>query len=174
MIANKVVHVSPIMLEVDVQVVISDNTPSASDINVWAQAAYRASSENPVAGEATIRLVSEHEIQLLNHDYRQQDKPTNVLAFPFEMPSDLAFDLEHVDEIDMPLTLLGDVVICHSVVVAEAEQQNKKLEDHYAHIVTHGILHLCGYDHLNEQDATVMEALEINILAEHGIANPYH
>jgi len=74
----------------------------------------------------------------------------------------------------MPLTLLGDVVICHSVVVAEAEQQNKKLEDHYAHIVTHGILHLCGYDHLNEQDATVMEALEINILAEHGIANPYH
>jgi len=171
-----------VLLEVDIQIALNDNAssdceepPSAYDISHWALTAYSASSEKPVAGEATIRLVTEQEIQSLNNDYRQQDKPTNVLAFPFDMPdlSGLSNSIES-SPTEMPYTLLGDVVICHSVVAAEAKQQNKTLNDHYAHIVTHGILHLCGYDHIDEQDATTMEALEISILAQHGIANPYH
>lgn len=163
------------LLEVDVQIALNDTTehdepPSTQDISHWAYSAYSVSAENPTPSETTIRLVSEQEIKSLNNDYRQQDKPTNVLAFPFEM-SDMP---ELVSSAEMPLNLLGDVVICHSVVAAEAKQQNKTLNDHYAHIVTHGILHLCGYDHIDEQDATTMEALEITILANHGIANPYH
>ncbi len=111
--------------------------------------------------ELTIRLVNIDESQQLNKQYRQKDKPTNVLSFPFEVP----------DGID--LNLLGDLVICAHVVEQEANAQNKALFDHWAHMVIHGCLHLLGYDHINDTDANEMESLEIEILAKQSIRNPY-
>ena len=74
---------------------------------------------------------------------------------------------------DFAPALLGDIVICHAVIRKESIEQNKSLEDHYAHMVTHGVLHLCGYDHIDESSAEQMEALEVEILAHSNIENPY-
>ena len=112
--------------------------------------------------ELTIRLVNSDESQQLNNQYRKKDKPTNVLSFPFEVPEGIE------------LNLLGDLVICASVVEQEAKAQDKALFDHWAHMVTHGCLHLLGYDHINDTDANEMEALEIEILKKLSISNPYN
>jgi probable rRNA maturation factor len=111
--------------------------------------------------ELTIRLVDTKESQQLNSQYRHKEKPTNVLSFPFEVPDGIE------------LNLLGDLVVCVQVVEQEAKEQNKKLFDHWAHMIVHGCLHLLGYDHINDIDAEKMEALEIKILAELFISNPY-
>ncbi|HAV46159.1 rRNA maturation RNase YbeY [Halomonas aquamarina] len=112
--------------------------------------------------ELTIRFVDEEESQALNRDYREKDKPTNVLSFPFENPPGIT------------LPLLGDLIICHAVVAREAEEQQKPLAHHYAHIVVHGTLHLMGYDHIEEQEAEEMEQLERELLATLNIPDPYH
>lgn len=112
--------------------------------------------------ELTVRLVNSDESQQLNNQYRMKDKPTNVLSFPFEVPEGIE------------LNLLGDLVICASVVEQEAKVQNKGLFDHWAHMVIHGCLHLLGYDHINDTDAEEMEALEVKILAKLSISNPYN
>lgn len=111
--------------------------------------------------EVTIRIVDEAEMQELNAKYRHQDKPTNVLAFPAELPPELG------------LPLLGDVVICAPIVNQEAKQQHKTLEEHWAHIVIHGVLHLLGYDHIDDAEADVMEQLEIKLLQQLGFDSPY-
>ncbi|MGO1626179.1 MAG: rRNA maturation RNase YbeY, partial [Halomonadaceae bacterium] len=98
--------------------------------------------------ELTIRFVTPEESQALNRDYRGRDKSTNVLSFPFEAPPGVA------------LPLLGDLVICHAVVAGEARQQHKSLADHYAHMVVHGTLHLLGLDHIDDDEAEIMEQLE--------------
>lgn len=111
--------------------------------------------------EVTIRLVDEAESHDLNLTYRGKDKPTNVLSFPFEAPP----------EIELPL--LGDLIICRQVVEQEAIEQQKSDEEHWAHMVIHGCLHLLGYDHIEDDEAEEMEALETEILAELGYADPY-
>ncbi|WDE10494.1 rRNA maturation RNase YbeY [Thalassomonas haliotis] len=111
--------------------------------------------------ELTIRVVDSSESRQLNHQYRGKDKATNVLSFPFEVPEGIA------------LNLLGDLVICTDVVRLEASEQNKTLTAHWAHMVTHGCLHLLGYDHINDNEAIEMESLETEILAELGFNNPY-
>ena len=112
--------------------------------------------------EVTIRIVDEQESRHLNFQYRHQNKATNVLSFPFEVPM----------EIDLPL--LGDLVLCAPVVIKEAQEQAKDLEAHWAHMVLHGILHLQGFDHQNNQQALQMESLEIRLLAALGFGNPYN
>jgi len=111
--------------------------------------------------EMTIRIVDVSEIQSLNQTYRHKDNPTNVLSFPSEIP----------DEIN--LALLGDIVICSSVVEKEAIEQQKSLDAHWAHMVIHGTLHLLGYDHLDDSEAEEMESKEIEILGHFGYPNPY-
>jgi probable rRNA maturation factor len=113
--------------------------------------------------EVTIRLTSEAEIQSLNLTYRQKDKPTNVLAFPYELPTIK----------DMPFEVLGDIVICPAVLKTESEFHDKPIEAHWAHIVIHGLLHLLGHDHSNDEDTPKMQALEQRYLAQLGFANPY-
>ena len=103
-------------------------------------------------------------MQELNKAFRDQDKPTNVLSFPAGEIDGLPADS------GLPL---GDIVICAAVVKDEAEDQGKSLLDHWAHMIVHGTLHLLGFDHLEEADAAAMESLEIQILGDHGIANPY-
>ena len=116
--------------------------------------------------ELGIACVDEQESQTLNHQYRQKDKPTNVLSFPSEIPADIVDELAQYP--------LGDLVICIPVVLAEAEQQQKSATAHFTHLVVHGVLHLLGYDHeLSDEDAEEMEGLEIEILAKLGIDNPY-
>ncbi|WP_258085963.1 rRNA maturation RNase YbeY [Xenorhabdus bovienii] len=111
--------------------------------------------------EVTIRLVDEAESHDLNLTYRGKDKPTNVLSFPFEAPP----------EVELPL--LGDLIICRQVVEQEAEEQQKTVEEHWAHMVIHGSLHLLGYDHIEDDEAEEMESLETEILQKMGYADPY-
>lgn len=111
--------------------------------------------------EVTVRLVDADEMQELNHDYRGKETPTNVLSFPCD------WDLPEEPR------LLGDIVICVPVIAREAKEQKKTLEEHWAHMVIHGLLHLLGYDHIEEQQAEEMEALECRILAHLGYKNPY-
>ena len=115
------------------------------------------------SAELTIRLVDLDEITHLNLYYRKQNKPTNVLAFPANLPEGITLDVP----------LLGDVIICPAVLQQESLSLNKPLIAHWALIVVHGVLHLLGYDHIEDDDATVMQALETKLLAELGFDNPY-
>ncbi|GLX79950.1 endoribonuclease YbeY [Thalassotalea insulae] len=136
----------------------NSNLPSETQFNSWLNTALAAYNQS---FEITIRVVGPEESQSLNQQYRGKDKPTNVLSFPFEVPEGLELDL------------LGDLVICADIVEQEAQQQNKPLLNHWAHMVIHGCLHLLGYDHISDEDADEMEALEIKLLANLAIADPY-
>lgn len=111
--------------------------------------------------ELVIRLVDRDEIQSLNHQYRKQNKPTNVLAFPVQ------------SSLQIKSAVLGDVVICPEVVQHEATAQNKSFANHLSHIALHGLLHLLGYTHEKTKDTEIMQALEVKILQKFNIHNPY-
>jgi probable rRNA maturation factor len=115
--------------------------------------------------EIGITLADAAEQQRLNRDYRGQDAPTNVLAFP-------AWDAVTPVPVGAPV-LLGDVVLALETVQLEAAEQGKPLADHVSHLVAHGVLHLFGYDHLTPADAIVMESVERSILAQLGVPDPY-
>ncbi len=159
-----------IKLFLDVQKVVdSDTIPANEIIGHWVKTTLLI--ENPDLAsdtefELTIRIVDKGEIQALNKTYRHKDKPTNVLSFPYE-----GFEFEVPEEVQLPL--LGDLIICHDIVVEEAQQQTKSIEGHWAHMVVHGVLHLKGYDHLEDSDAELMEALEVRILKQLQFSNPY-
>lgn len=151
---------------VDVQVACDDpDIPEEADIRDWIATTIRQSDRSPDDNvEIAVRVVDADEIRTLNRLYRSQDKVTNVLSFP-------------AGEIDgLPAAascLLGDVVVCASVVAAEAGEQGKTLPDHWAHMLVHGTLHLLGFDHENDVEAVEMEALEVEILASRSVTDPY-
>jgi len=146
-------------LELDVQYACaSSDVPDEAALRDWALAAL-GDDRTPV--ELVIRIVDEPESRALNSQFRGKDKPTNVLSFPFEAPP------------GVDCNLLGDLVICAPVVQQEAAEQHKQPDHHWAHMVVHGVLHLRGYDHCDEQQAADMEALEKQILQGCGIADPY-
>ncbi len=130
--------------------------PAPSTLRAWAMAAL----EGATPGEITIRVVAEEESAALNGKFRHKPYPTNVLSFPYEAeaPSE---------------QVLGDLVICAPVVAREATEQNKEAHAHWAHMVVHGVLHLLGHDHIQEEEAERMEAKERQILARLGFADPY-
>ena len=107
----------------------------------------------------TLRIVDAKEGRVLNGAYRKKNYATNVLTFVYGESPDAA--------------LCGDIVLCAPVIAKEARQQRKELQHHYAHLVTHGTLHLQGYDHEADNDARVMEQREVALLARLKIANPY-
>src|SRR5260370_11295426 len=119
----------------------------------------------PAPVELGITLASAVEQQRLNRDYRGQDVPTNVLAFPAWEPGTQIPP-------GAPL-LLGDVVLAYETVVREACEQDKQVANHLCHLVVHGVLHLLGFDHLTQAEAARMESLETSILAELGVPDPY-
>jgi probable rRNA maturation factor len=132
--------------------------------------------------EITIRLVDEAESQQLNYQYRSKNSPTNVLSFPFEMPDFMGMSVDEnaVSEenqvgslAEAEFNLLGDLVICAPVVARESREQKKPEMHHWAHMVVHGTLHLLGYDHINDDEAEHMEALEKKILQQLAIDDPY-
>jgi probable rRNA maturation factor len=125
-----------------------------------------SASVRPV--ELSVRLTSDDEVRILNAQWRRKDKPTNVLSFPMAE----AYELEDSDE-EGPELLLGDVILAHGVCKREAEDKAITIEDHAAHLVIHGTLHLLGCDHESDVDAADMEAREVRALARLGIADPY-
>lgn len=134
--------------------------PSLSQLSKWVDATLLATHSTPES-ELTIRIVDSKESHSLNHQYRGFDKPTNVLSFPFDAPPGIE------------LNLLGDLVICAPIVEKEAAEQKKAQIAHWAHLVVHGTLHLLGYDHIEDEEAETMEALEITILNTLDFPNPY-
>ena len=145
---------------IDLQIACEQETglPTAEQIEQWATAAVQPQSDEM---EMTVRIVDEAESHALNLNYRGKDRPTNVLSFPFECP----------DEVELPL--LGDLVICRQVVKREAQEQDKPVIAHWAHMVVHGSLHLLGYDHIEDDEAEEMESLETQIMTGLGFADPY-
>ena len=126
-----------------------------------------ARPDEHAAIEIVVRIVDEAESRSLNSRFRNIDKATNVLAFPSQEPTLPGL---HRDAGDFSL---GDLVICAPLVSREAAEQGKRTDDHWAHLLVHGTLHLLGYDHVDEPEAQVMEALEVSILAARGIGDPY-
>lgn len=119
--------------------------------------------------EIAVRLTSDEVVQTLNRQYRQQDKPTNVLSFPMVQP-DLIDSLSNTDDGEI---LLGDIVLAYGVCAREAVEKDVSLEDHAAHLIVHGVLHLLGHDHMNDVDADAMEAIERAAMAALGLHDPY-
>jgi probable rRNA maturation factor len=138
--------------------------PSSAAARDWVERTLAlAGSGGP--STVSLRYVDSSESRELNHRYRGQDKPTNVLSFPSKLPEPVRKALES--------NPLGDIVICPEVLESEARDQDKAQQDHWAHLLVHGVLHLIGYDHQSAAEAEAMEALEIRILADGGIGNPY-
>ena len=147
------------MNHLDIQIAThSTEYPNERRFQQWVDAVL---TDSEVDSEIVIRLVDEEESAELNAQYRHKTGPTNILSFPFEPPKGIEMEL------------LGDLVICVPVIAREALEQRKLPEHHWAHITIHGVLHLLGYDHIEEHDAEQMEALEISILKTLNIANPY-
>ena len=134
-----------------------DDVPEPGLLQTWAAAAYL----DKIPAVASMLVTTSDEIQKLNKQYRDKDKATNVLSFPMQSP----------EEVD--ICLLGDIVLCASVIKQEAEQQSKTSLAHWAHMVVHGMLHLQGYDHIENDEAEAMERLEIKILKQLGFDDPY-
>lgn len=146
---------------IDIQNATKDPVPvNDSDLTKFASLALRDHQKD---AELTIRLVDSDEMIYLNNSYRKQNKPTNVLAFPSSLP----------EGVELECPLLGDIIICPEVLMEESILQDKPLNEHWTLIVIHGVLHLLGYDHINDEDAKVMQSLEIKLLAELGYGNPY-
>lgn len=136
----------------------SDEVPEEGSLRRWALNALEPFCDS---AEVCLRIVDTDESASLNQEYRQKSGPTNVLSFPY--PSETFESAE----------IQGDLVICAPVVEQEAAQQSKALDAHWAHMVTHGMLHLLGYDHIEDNDTEEMEQLEIRLLAKLGYPNPY-
>lgn len=154
-------------LAVDIQYACqSIDLPTDADIYLWVKHVLDTTGKKGQTGllrkaELTIRMVEPVESQTLNRNYRGKDKPTNVLSFQSDIPPDI------------PIPLLGDLIICSNVVKQEALDQNKHLQAHWAHMIMHGCLHLLNFDHINDDEAKEMEALEIRLLNAIGFGNPY-
>lgn len=111
--------------------------------------------------ELTVRMADPEEVRDLNKTYRNMDKATNILSFPFEAPK------------EAPLPLLGDLVICTEVLIKEAHELNLDPEEHMAHLAIHGTLHLLGYDHIKDDEAALMEGIETKVMLQLGFEDPY-
>ncbi|MFP4334883.1 MAG: rRNA maturation RNase YbeY [Wenzhouxiangella sp.] len=146
------------MIELEIQRQLEDpQLPDDARLRSWA--------EHVLAGCGAVmvhlRIVDLAEGWALNRQWRGKDAATNVLSFPADMP---------------PINgarVLGDVVLCAPVIAREAAEQGKPLEAHWAHLVTHGLLHLLGHDHIKAEQAAVMEAREVELLNALGYSNPY-
>ncbi|RUO80460.1 rRNA maturation RNase YbeY [Idiomarina tyrosinivorans] len=135
--------------------------PSAEQLQQWVAQTLIMAGADEADTELTVRFVDNDEIQQLNREYRGKDKLTNVLSFPFEAP------------VELPVNLLGDIVIAAEVIINEAEAQQKSVQHHWTHMIIHGTLHLLGFDHIDADEAEQMEQLERDILAHFGIRDPY-
>lgn len=145
------------------------NLARAAAVAALEQTPHAGLASAPFAVEVAVRLAADAEVRTLNRQYRGKDTPTNVLSFPMVQP-DLLDGLAATDDGEV---LLGDIVLAVETVAAEARAKAIPLEDHAAHLIVHGLLHLLGYDHGDDATAQHMEALERVACAGLGIADPY-
>lgn len=162
------------MIELDVQNPYEfESIPENNEIQNWVKAAIQGKTKHRFS--VVVRFVNEEEGRTLNKAYRQKDYATNVLSFPFEEPQ-FSSEITELDEAlsqHLEYQHLGDIILSLQVIKKEANQQGKSLKDHLAHLIVHGVLHLQGYDHIENDEAILMESLEIKILEELGFDNPY-
>ncbi len=164
------------MIEVAVQ--IEQPWPAGDWDDLATRAVTAALQATPHAGladtlmlvEVSVRLTSDDEVHTLNRQYREKDKPTNVLSFPM-VQSDLIATVAHNS--DDGEVLLGDIVLAHGVCAAEAAEKGVTLAAHATHLIVHGLLHLLGYDHQGLAQAEEMESLERDVMARLGLHDPY-
>jgi probable rRNA maturation factor len=140
------------------RICLTAHQPTDEQLQRWVDLAL---ADTDHATEIVIRIVDVEEISQLNEQYRHKQGATNILSFPVEVP----------DGVD--LNLLGDLVVCAAVLEHEATEQGKALAAHWAHIIIHGVLHLLGYDHIEDAEAELMENQEISLLKQLNIPNPY-
>jgi probable rRNA maturation factor len=133
-----------------------------------AESAFPDLATSPRQVEISVRLTGDEEVRVLNADWRGKDKPTNVLSFPMAEEYDLNDETFAGREL-----LLGDIILARGTCEAEAADKGLTVEQHAAHLLVHGTLHLLGYDHDGDAEAADMEAREVRALARLGIANPY-
>ncbi len=148
-------------MAVDLQLAVSDSQALLSlgqidhRIESWVTATLAAAARGDL--DLTVRVVDAQEMTRLNQKYRGRNSPTNVLAFPFE----------NVVGVEYPY--LGDIVICLDIVKIESNQLDISIQNHFAHMVVHGTLHLCGFDHQDQEEAEEMEVREQQVLGEFGL-----
>jgi len=148
---------------IDIQHAIPTILPVTDDeLKHWTNLALNSQMNE---AELTLRIVSSEEIRQLNVQYRKKQGATNVLSFPTQVPKALLLELQY--------PLLGDIIICADVLFNESHELHKPLKHHWAHIVIHGVLHLMGHDHMKPEAEAIMQAIEIKLLNELGIPNPY-
>ena len=135
--------------------------PLNKSFTQWVCAVLNIAASNEQSISIVVRIVDEDESAYLNYRYRKKNRPTNVLTFSYNP----------IFSIEAPIS--GDIVICAPITIKEANEQNKTIEEHFAHLTVHGVLHLLGYDHKKEKDAKKMEKFEISILKYLGYKNPY-
>ena len=140
------------------KVAITNNIPTDLEIIDWLKAVLN--HEKKTQAEINVRFVNTNEMQTLNKSYRSKDNITNVLSFRYE-------------HIIKELPLAGDIVICPEFIEEQANKIGKKINAHYAHLIVHSCLHCLGYDHKKQNEAAIMETIEINILNTLGFTNPY-
>ena len=150
----------PVVVEMSVSASLEaeeEDIPDTASVQLWADKACLC-DEQVIA---SVQIVNADEMRELNNTWRGKNKPTNVLSFPMQSPAEPG------------LKILGDLALCAAVINAEARQQHKPNDAHWAHMLVHGMLHLQGYDHIDDNQADEMEALEIRLLKELGYENPY-
>ena len=152
-----------IELALEDDVLIDETAFMARVVNILTETVRLAGLKFPKESELSLVLAGDKTLQSLNKEWREKDKPTNVLSFPGK-------NIAVGETAEM---MLGDVIISLETTKREATLENKTFEDHLSHLVIHGFLHLFGYDHETDEEAAQMESLEIKILNELGIANPY-
>ena len=139
--------------------------PEITDMGFWINSAHDTIESNIEQANVSVRMVTEQRSASLNKQYRDKDYATNVLSFTCELPASTVAELD--------VAPLGDIAICAPVVEVEAKQQGKSLSAHLDHLLTHGFLHLNGYEHNDKASAEIMESAEIAILSKLGFPNPY-
>ena len=160
MISKKMTTETEMSLIINLQIAVSsEQIPDKDKFQLWADTAADACACGDK--ELTIRITDMKESAELNSRYRDRTGATNVLSFPYEDPPGLVTEM------------LGDLVICAPLVGREADEQHKSVEAHWAHLLVHGVLHLCGYDHIDAAQADEMEALETSIITGLGYSPPY-
>ena len=178
-------NMDAISVELDLQNPNSfESIPTILEMKAWSEAAIQTLSHERAFGNILsllIRVVDNDESAELNQNYREKEGTTNVLSFPNEPPefmlgvsgSNNSLDADLAKELNEHNSHLGDLVICEPLVEKEATEQSKLLLSHWAHLIIHGVLHLQGFDHIDDDEAVEMESLEIHILEQLGFSNPY-
>lgn len=163
-------------VELDMGVVWGNSNFGQSEVEKAVDAAVRFAAIAEIADlvvpvSVSIKLSDNAEVHALNQEWRDKDKPTNVLSFP--MLDDAELDALLAGTYDAPEIMLGDIILAYETCAAEATEKDIPIAHHATHLVIHGMLHLLGHDHIEDEEAELMEALEVKALASLGLPNPY-